>query len=202
MHGRFSMVRAEVGNRAGNHPVLIKTFKKISVEFSPMKLLTVFVLISLVLLVLGAGCTGTPSFIPGTPAPTPVVSSQVTPAPTPVSDPLLLGTWNLKAMNIQGGTALTFPTGQQIFITFDTGNLNGYSGCNNYNAPYTLTGKVLSSGQGIAVGNMVVSNKVCESVARTETTYLQILGKATSYTVNGNTLTITDNLQNQLSFSR
>jgi len=185
-----------------NCPVIIKTFKKIRDKFSAMKLLTVLVLISLVLLVLGAGCTGTQSFMPGTPVTTPATPSQVTPAPTPVSDPLLLGTWTLKAMNIQGGTALTFPTGQQIFITFDNGTLNGYSGCNNYQAPYTLTGKVLPSGQGIMVGNMVVSNKVCESIARTETTYLQILGKATSYTVNGDTLTITDNLQNQLSFSR
>ena len=72
-------------------------------------------------------------------------------------------------MNIRGGTALTFPTGVQIFITFNEGTLNGYSGCNNYNAPYTLTGKVVvSSGQGIAIGKMVSSNKYCETVARTQ----------------------------------
>ena len=167
-----------------------------------MKLLTVLILVCLILGVLGAGCTGTPSFLPGTAGPTAAVTSPVTPVPTPVSDPLLLETWTLKAMNIQGGTALIFPTGAQIFITFDTGTLNGYSGCNNYNAPYTLSGKVLPSGQGISIGNMVSSNKYCASVAGTETTYLQILAKATSYTVNGNTLTMTDNLQNQLSFSK
>ena len=167
-----------------------------------MKLLTVLVIVSLFLVVLGAGCTGSPSIFPGTPVPTATVTPQATPAPTPVTDPLLLGTWTLKAMNIRGGTALTFPTGIQIFITFNQGTLNGYSGCNNYNAPYTLTGQVLPSGQGIAIGTMVSTNNYCEPVASTETTYLQILQKAVSYTVNGNSLTITDNLQNQLSFSR
>jgi heat shock protein HslJ len=167
-----------------------------------MKLLTVLVFASLFLGVIGAGCTSTPSFLPGTAGPTAAATSAVTPVPTPVSDPLLLGTWTLKAMNIQGGTALTFPTGAQIFVTFDTGTLNGYSGCNNYNAPYSLTGQVLPAGQGIAIGDLVSSNKYCASIAGTETTYLQILAKARSYTVNGNTLTITDNLQNQLSFSR
>ncbi|HVP95492.1 MAG TPA: META domain-containing protein [Methanoregulaceae archaeon] len=167
-----------------------------------MKLLTVLIFVSLFLGVIGTGCTTTPSLPPGTPVPTAPASSQVTPVPTPLTDPLLLGTWTLKAMNIQGGTALTFPAGAQIFITFDSGTLNGYSGCNNYYAPYTLTGQVLPAGSGIAIGTMVSSNKYCESIAGTETTYLQILQRATSYTVNGNTLTITDNLHNQLSFGR
>ena len=132
-----------------------------------MKLLTILVIVCLFLVVFGAGCTGPSSMFPGTTVPTTAITSQVTPAPTPITDPLLLGTWTLNAMNIRGGTALTFPTGVQIFITFNEGTLNGYSGCNNYNAPYTLTGKVLSSGQGIAIGNMVSSNKYCETVAST-----------------------------------
>jgi heat shock protein HslJ len=165
-----------------------------------MKLLTVLVVILAMSAVLIAGCT---SPIPFTPAVTTVPATpQVTPVPTPLTDPLLLGTWNLKAMNVRGGTALTFPSTQVTITFYDQGSLSGYGGCNNYNAGYTFTGQVLYSGKGIVINPIISTQKYCADSSDTEATYLQILQKTNSYVVNGDTLTITDSLASQLIFKR
>jgi heat shock protein HslJ len=169
-----------------------------------MKVITACSIACLFLVVMLAGCTSTTSVQPLTPAPTVSVIVS-TPAPTsaPVTDPTLLGTWNLKSMVLQGGTAFTFPTGIQITATFDNqGNVVGFTGCNNYNALYTLSGQQLYTGMGITIGPIVSTKKYCADTSDTETTYLQILQKAKTYTVNGNGLTITDNLNNMLVYQK
>jgi heat shock protein HslJ len=169
-----------------------------------MKVITACSIACLVLVVMLAGCTSTTSVQPLTPAPTTSVMVS-TPAPTsvPVTDPTLLGTWNLKSMVLQGGTAFTFPTNTQITATFDNqGNVVGFAGCNNYNAQYTLSGQQLYTGMGITIGPIVSTKKYCADTSDTETTYLQILQKAITYTVNGDGLTITDNINSMLVYNR
>ncbi len=167
-----------------------------------MKVITACSISCLVLVVMIAGCTSIPQVQPATPAPTSSVIVS-TPVPTPVSDPTLLGTWNLKSMVLQGGSAFTFPTNLQITATFDkNGNVAGFSGCNNYNAPYTLSGQQLYTGMGMTIGPITSTKKFCEGASDTETTYLQILQNARTYTVNGNGLTITNNLNSMLVYQR
>jgi heat shock protein HslJ len=169
-----------------------------------MKVITACSVVCLFLVVMLAGCTSTTSVQPLTPAPTAsVIVSTPVPTSAPVTDPTLLGTWNLKSMVLQGGTAFTFPTGVQITATFDNqGNIMGFAGCNNYNAQYTLSGQQLYTGMGITIGPIVSTKKYCAETSDTETTYLQILQKAKTYTVNGNGLTITDNLNNMLVYQK
>ncbi|MCU0631265.1 MAG: META domain-containing protein [Methanoregulaceae archaeon] len=167
-----------------------------------MKVITACSIACLVLVVMIAGCTSVPSVQPATPAPTSSVIVS-TPSPTPVSDPTLQGTWNLKSMVLQGGSAFTFPTNVQITATFDNqGNLGGYAGCNNYNAKYTLSGQQLYTGMGISIGPITSTQKYCADTSDTETTYLQVLQTAKTYTVNGDGLTITNNLNSMLVYKR
>jgi len=170
-----------------------------------MKVITACSIACVILVVMIAGCTSVPPVQPATPA-TPAPTSSVivsTPSPTPVSDPALLGTWNLKSMVLQGGTAFTFPTNAQITASFDNqGNVVGFAGCNNYNAKYTLSGQQLYTGMGISIGPIVSTQMYCADMSDTETTYLQVLQKAKTYTVNGNGLTITDSLNSMLVYQR
>lgn len=166
-----------------------------------MKVITACSLACLVLVVLMAGCTSVPTSQTVTQAPTSSVIVS-TPAPTPVSDPALLGTWNLKSMVLQGGSAFTFPTNAQITATFDDqGNILGFAGCNNYNAKYTLSGQQLYTGMGITIGPITSTQMAC-SLSDTETTYLQVLQSAKTYTVNNDGLTITNNLNSMLVYKR
>jgi heat shock protein HslJ len=167
-----------------------------------MKVITACSLACVFLLIVMAGCTSMPSVQPATPVPTSSVI-VATPIPTPVTDPTLLGTWNLKSMVLQGGSAFTFPTSMQITATFDNqGNVAGFAGCNNYNAGYTLSGQQLYTGMGMTIGPITSTKKFCEASSDTETTYLQILQSARTYTVNGNGLTITNNLNSMLVYQR
>lgn len=169
-----------------------------------MKVILACSIACVVLLVMIAGCTTVPPVQPATPAPTSSVIVS-TPAPTPVvvTDPTLLGTWNLKSMVLQGGTAFTFPTNTQITATFNNqGYIAGFAGCNNYNAGYTLSGKQLYTGMGISIGPIASTKKYCADTSDTENTYLQVLQKAVTYTVNGDGLTITDNLNSMLVYKR
>ena len=169
-----------------------------------MKVITACSIACVILVVMIAGCTSIPSVQPATPAPTSsVIVSTPVPTPVTITDSTLLGTWNLKSMVLQGGSAFTFPTNAQITATFDNmGNVVGFAGCNNYNALYTLSGQQLYTGMGITIGPIVSTQKFCEATSDTETTYLQILQKAKTYTVNGDGLTITDNLNSMLVYQR
>jgi heat shock protein HslJ len=197
------------GSPGFNLKKFIKIFpfyqRKLEIDLSnreSMKVITACSIACLVLVVIIAGCTSIPSVQPATPAPTSSVVVS-TPSPTPVSDPTLLGTWNLKSMVLQGGSAFTFPTNAKITATFDSsGNVVGFSGCNNYNAMYTLSGQQLYTGMGITIGPITSTKMYCADMSDTETTYLQILQSAKTYTVNGDGLTITNNLNSMLVYQR
>jgi heat shock protein HslJ len=94
-------------------------------------------------------------------------------------------------MGIQGGTVVIDPTTDITLTVAADGTLSGYGGCNNYNGPYTVTGKTTEKGYGITIGPLISTQKYCEIYSRQETMYLDILGKSMAYSVNGNKLSIT-----------
>ncbi|MEI7433979.1 MAG: META domain-containing protein [Methanomicrobiales archaeon] len=171
-----------------------------------MKILTACVILCTFLVIMMAGCTSQPATAPVvTPVPTAVPATiNPTPSPAPITDPTLPGTWYLKMMGEQGGTAPVQIMSPQITAVFtNQSGIYGFSGCNNYNGQYTLTGQVLPNGKGITIGPLASTMMYCADTANTETTYLQILQAAKSYTVNVNQeLTITDNLGSVLVYQR
>jgi heat shock protein HslJ len=166
------------------------------------------ILTCIILSIFMAGCTTVPSTPPATAVVTPVATANPVSAATSVSaqvtDPALQGNWYLKQMGTQGSTAPVIMTNVQININFDNaGNLMGTTGCNNYNAKYTLSGQQMFNGLGMTIGPIASTNKYCTDTADTETTYFQILQKTTSYVVNSNgQLTLTDNLNSNLVYTR
>jgi len=169
-----------------------------------MKILAACVVICAFLLILMAGCTSLPALKPVAPV-TAEVPATNNPAPSPpIIDPTLVGTWYLKMIAGQGGTAPVEMTGPQITAVFtNQSSIIGFSGCNNYNGQYTLTGKVLPQGNGILVGPLAVTTMYCPNATNNETIYFRILQAATTYTVNAHQeLTIMDNSGETLVYQR
>jgi heat shock protein HslJ len=162
-------------------------------------------MICLVFIVLMAGCTSQPVSPPETTTPpavgTPAMTAMV---PVAVADAGLVGTWTLTEMGIQGGQAVLNVFSAPITITFfDQGTLAGNGGCNNYNAPYTLTGETDPFGKEIMIGPITSTQMYCLSTSDTETTYFQILQKVSSYSIEGGqTLSMRDENANVLVFSK
>lgn len=177
-----------------------------------MKLLPVFLLITMVLLALTAGCTGKTETKPATPVPTSVPTTMATEiipvtqeqSPIPVTDSSLTGTWYLKLMSEQNGTAQVQMINPEMTVIFEGGaNISGYSGCNNYMGQYTLTGTTDANGKGISIGPLASTMMYCADSATTETTYLQILQASSSYLVNEKTeLSLMDPSGNALVYQR
>ena len=165
-----------------------------------MKIHSFLLLVIVIGTVMVAGCTSQQPVSPPvvTPIPTmPVVTAPATPA-TPAVPLTLTRNWIVTTMGIQGGTAITYPTAQ-ISLSFNQdGTVSGYGGCNAYSGPFTLTGQTLSKGIGIAIGPLVSGQRFCRDYSNQESDYLQILGKAIAYNVNGNQLSITDTSGNVL----
>jgi heat shock protein HslJ len=182
-----------------------------------MKQLTGYVVILVFLFVLVTGCTAQNDSTPVAPAiaQTPAAvetevrtaePTEITPdqTPAPVTDSSLSGTWYLKLMSEQNGTAQVQMINPETTVIFENGtDISGYAGCNNYMGHYTLTGTSDTNGDGIAIGPLTSTLMYCAEGSETETTYLQILQGATSYQVNaGQELSITDNLNNALVYQR
>ena len=163
-----------------------------------MKIVTTLCLVIVIATIIVAGCTSPQPAPQPTATPTPVPTTVVTTVATPVVPSQLIRSWIVTTFGIQGGTAVTSPTAQ-ISLTFSQdGTLSGYGGCNNYNAPFTLSGQTLPTGSGIIVGSIVTTKRLCPTYSAQENTYLQILQNAVAYVVDGNQLTITDKYGNVL----
>ncbi|MFA4824696.1 MAG: META domain-containing protein [Methanoregula sp.] len=158
-----------------------------------MKKTTILFLIFVIAAVMITGCTSTPPPAVQQPTtvatlpPTVVVTTPATPA-VPVQ---LAGNWVLTTMGIQGGTGVTYPTTEISLTINPDGSLTGYDGCNNYYGTCTLTGMTTPKGNGMTISNIASSKKYCATLADQETMYLNILGKAMAYNVDGNQLSIT-----------
>ena len=112
-----------------------------------------------------------------TPAPTVVAGSPGTPD----------GTWALTKYTAVDGTQQTVPSAVTPTITFDGNAATGSAGCNTFSAIANIQGDQLRFDQ-------VQTTKVnCDDpMATIEAAYLQALNLATTWTVTGNTLLITN----------
>jgi len=160
-----------------------------------------------------SGCTSQEQSQPSKTQPTIATTTQPSPietviAPSPTIttevNPALEGIWYLKLMSDQNGTALVQMINPQMSVVFDgNSNISGYSGCNNYQGTYTLTGKTDKNGYGITIAPLVATKQICADSETTERTYLQILQSTSSYLVNVNQeLSMMDNSGNTLVYQR
>ncbi|HOT03400.1 MAG TPA: META domain-containing protein [Methanolinea sp.] len=167
-----------------------------------MKLILHWMIACILLAIVASGCTEMSS-----PRATPPPSTEqvVTPFPTPTprTDGALLGTWYLKAMTGPGGSSPVQTISPQMDATFTgQGVVSGFAGCNHYSGQYTLTGEVLQGGLGIGVGPVVATLMYCTETSDIEARYLNHLQNAASYSITGDTLTLTDNAGSALVFQR
>ncbi|MBW8771810.1 MAG: META domain-containing protein [Gemmatimonadetes bacterium] len=102
------------------------------------------------------------------------------------SEPAInLKTWNVVAIGSEmapvgaGGHYLTMYFGPA------TGRVSGFSGCNQYNGPYTLVG------DSIAIGPLVSTKMACVESMDIESRFLSALPALTHWQVTESTLTLT-----------
>jgi len=158
--------------------------------------------------ILAAGCsTPAPVPPPATTVPTPVPTAVVTviTIPAPVSDPALIGTWTYKGAMLATGSGKipTISNTQSIKLTFNNdGTLSGFSGCNNFNGGYTLSGKTTEFGKEITIGPLASTKMYCADTADFETSYLNNLQKTLTYSIPNNTMMLRTSYGSQLSYNK
>ena len=164
-----------------------------------MKILLLLICAVLSLSILAAGCTTPAPVTPTTTVPTTVVTVPTTPAP--LTDPALIGKWNLKG-GIIGGSTPVIPN-TQLTLTFNNdGTLTGFAGCNNYNGKYVLSGQTTEFGKGISIGPLASTKMYCADAMNLETTYLTILQNTNTYSINNNTMITRSTGLDQLSYEK
>jgi putative lipoprotein len=169
-----------------------------------MKSLLFLICAVLFLGILVAGCTTAPAPVPtpATTAPTPVPTTVVTVATTaPLTDPTLTGNWNFKGATIAGSMPVI--PNVQITLKFnDDGTLSGFSGCNNYNGGYTLTGQTTEFGKTITIGPLASTKKYCADTADLESKYLANLQNTKTYSITNNKMLLRGSGLNELSYDK
>ena len=174
--------------------------------FCAMKSLLFLVCAVLFVGILAAGCTTTPAPVPTpvttvTPVPTPAPTAAIVVITGPLTDPALTGTWNLKGAMLAGGTPVI--ANVQVPLTFNNdGTLTGFGGCNNFNANYNLTGQTTEFGKTITIGPIASQKKYCADTSDKETTYLNILQDAKTYSITNNKMIIRNSITTQLSYDK
>jgi heat shock protein HslJ len=94
--------------------------------------------------------------------------------------------WALKTYDVSG-TATNVPAGTRVDATFADGKVNGFAGCNVYNAPVTISGAT------IKVGAAATTAMACDPAKTSlEQAYLGNLAKAATFTATSDTLTMFD----------
>jgi heat shock protein HslJ len=163
-----------------------------------MKTIVVLLPFLIIALLLAAGCTGQQA----APQPTAVPATQATPAATatPAVPADLARSWTLTSMAIQNGTAVNYPTAAISLTIRNDGTLYGYTGCNNYNAGFTLSGEVTDKGKKISIGPVESTLKYCQGISDQEHNYLEILGDVYAYNIDGVQLSMTATDGNVLIF--
>ena len=76
------------------------------------------------------------------------------------------------------------PNNVQITLKFNNdGTLSGFSGCNNYNGGYKLTGNTTEFGKTITIGPLASTAMYCADTANLESSYLSILQQTKTYSI-------------------
>jgi heat shock protein HslJ len=102
-------------------------------------------------------------------------------------NPLVGTLWNLVGYGQPG--ALTPPVeDSQATLNIDATNMAGSTGCNHYSAAYTMNGQSLTVPEPGPTSTMMAC---AEPLMQQEAAFLSLLTTATSYTVAGDTLTLT-----------
>jgi heat shock protein HslJ len=96
--------------------------------------------------------------------------------------------WRLDGIGGDGDTVSSVLSGTEGTAMFDReGRVAGSGGCNGYGAPYTV------EGEAIQVGEIAVTAIGCEpDVMAQEAAFLEALGRAATYRIEGSTMTLHD----------
>lgn len=108
---------------------------------------------------------------------------------TPGLDSIEGTSWQATSINNGKGGVESNAATEAVTATFGTDRtLNGNGGCNTYSSPYTLTGS-----DGLAIGPVASTRKVCDDAANTvEQQYMAALEATATYQIDGTTLTLRD----------
>jgi heat shock protein HslJ len=94
--------------------------------------------------------------------------------------------WALKTYDVSG-TVTAVPAGTRVDAKFGGGKVSGFSGCNVYNAPVTVSGAT------IKVGPAATTMMACDAdKTALEQAYLGNLAKAATFTATSDALTMFD----------
>ena len=98
----------------------------------------------------------------------------------------VVGTWRLDSYGSPGNTTPAAPDVDTSIVFKEDGKIEGNVGCNGFGGDYTVEGNT------ITFGPIVSTLMFCEGpVGDQETTTLNVLAETVSYTIEGDTLTIT-----------
>jgi heat shock protein HslJ len=106
----------------------------------------------------------------------------------PEPEPLVGTTWTLDSF-YTADTVSSVIAGTTITAVFDKdGKVTGSAGCNRYFASYTVTGTSMSMGSAGSTAMYCTS----PGVGQQESTYLASLGRAATFTITGDRLSLAD----------
>jgi heat shock protein HslJ len=117
---------------------------------------------------------------------TPVLSfARIVPR---LPEPLVGTTWRLESFHTADAVSSVI-SGTTITAVFEEdGRVTGSAGCNTYFARYNLTGNLLS------IGTIGTTKMYCSApgVMQQESTYLALLGKVTTFNIEGEHMSVAD----------
>jgi heat shock protein HslJ len=105
-------------------------------------------------------------------------------------------------MGIQQGTQVLAPLSVVTITFLPDSTLNGYDGCNNYNADVYFTGATTPRGSGMGLGPLGKSANGCTNLADQEDMYFQILSSTSAYNIDSTQLTLTGETGDVLIYER
>jgi LPXTG-motif cell wall-anchored protein len=108
-------------------------------------------------------------------------------------------TWNLSELTLADGSAVDVSVAQATLQLASGGQASGSGGCNNFTGGYTV-----GSAQEITIGPLASTLRLCtpDAVNALEQSYTQALEAVNSYSVDGDTLTLTADGGPTLRFTR
>jgi heat shock protein HslJ len=107
------------------------------------------------------------------------------PAPEPEPTALDGSLWRLSSIS-DGATAQSALTNSLVLVGFRNGEIVGYAGCNQFGGPFLTEGETITSVEAASTQMLCPD----EAIMAQEAALLGGLAKATSYTIEGDTLTI------------